>query len=317
MFDSAIPLLDTSNSDRETLQKELIELKSKFFNYDEAYVANACFEERRKVLDRAYNECKPFLDDGFLNEVSRPGKFMDRLWELALCSILLHKGYTLEKWVKTNKPRPDFCVLLNGKKVWVEATCPDLGDVDSVAPPPILVPGVIHTETIDIAKDIRPRALRASSALSKKFAKRKDYLSGGHMNEEDAYIIAINTHRITRHADSMLEELVLYGMGLHQINVRTGESWREWKPETFKKGEVGEVPVTMAYFLRPEYKTISGVIFHSKWFEFDSDWKNSLADSATIYFNEDTKVPLVKGEFSFGKRKYMEIIGNQGILREL
>ncbi len=317
MFDSAIPLLDTSNLDRKILQDELDNLKRRFSHYDEAYVANACFEERRRVLDEAYDACKPFLDDGFLSEISKPSKFMDRLWELALCSILLHKGYVLEKWSKTNKSRPDFCVLLNGKKIWIEAACPDLGDVDPVAPPSVLIPGVIHSETIDIAQDVRPRALRASSALQKKFAKREAYLKGGHMSEKDAYVIAINTHRITRHADSMLEELVLYGMGLHQLNVRTGESWRQWKPETLKKAEDGEVSVQMAYLLRPEYKTISGVIFHSKWFEFDTDWKNLLADSTTIYFNEGANISLKREEFSFGKRKYMEMMGNQGILRDL
>lgn len=316
MFDPRIPLLDTSKFDGNILETQLRELKEKFSDYDGAYVANACFEERRKVLEEAYNLCRPFLDDGFLNGIKRPGEFMDRLWELALCSILLHKGYVLESWSRTSKPRPDFCVLLNGKKVWIEAACPDLGIVDSVPPPPVLTPGVIHTQTFDIAQDVRPRALRASAVLRKKFAKREDYLKGGHMHEGDAYVIAINTHRITRHADSMLEELVLYGMGLHQINVRTGESWREWKPEVVKIGEDGEVSVAMAYFLKPEYKTISGVFFHSKWFEFDHDWKNLLADSTTIYFNADAHVPLGEESFSFGKRKYMEMVGSQGILRE-
>jgi hypothetical protein len=152
--------------------------------------------------------------------------------------------------------------------------------------------------------------------LSKKFAKREEYLRGAHMSKEDAYVIAINTHRITRHADSMLEELVLYGMGLYQIS-RSGESWREWKPEIVKKGKDGEVVVPMAYFLKPEYKTISGIFFHSKWFEFDTDWKNLLADSTTIYFNEGAEVPLEREKFAFGKRKYMEMRGNQGILQEI
>jgi hypothetical protein len=317
MFDPAIPRLDTSKADRNILQGELDQLKKQFSSFDEAYVANACFEERRRVLDEAYEVCKLFLDDGFLREVSKPGKFMDRLWELALCSILLHEGYVLEKWSKTNKSRPDFCVLLNGKKIWIEAACPDLGDVDPVAPPPVLIPGVIHSETIDIAQDVRPRALRASSALKTKFAKREAYLKGGHMSEKDAYVIAINTHRITRHADSMLEELVLYGMGLHQFNLRTRDSSRQWKPEAFKNGGDGTVSVPMAYLLRPEYKTISGVIFHSKWFEFGTDWKNLLAASTTFYFNEGADVSLERKEFSFGKRKYMEMNGSQGILREL
>jgi hypothetical protein len=313
MFDPNIPVFN-----RETLTNEmLVELKAKYSQYDEKYVANACIEERRRVLDEAYNICKDYLDDGFVNEICKYGKFMDRLWELSLCSILIHKNYTLEKWTKTNKPKPDFCILLNGKKIWVEAVCPDVGDIDPVSPPPVLIPGVIHGETVDISTDIRPRALRASSAFIKKVAKREEYIKGGLMAQDEPYIIAINTHRITRHSDTMIEELMLYGMGLHQVNLKTGVGSRQWRPETIKIAEEKEVPIPMAYFLRPEYKIISAVIFHGKWFEFEPQWKDLLADSTTIYFNEGAHIPIEKDVFPFGKRKYIELTGTQAILKEV
>src|SRR5581483_2522073 len=127
--------------------------------YEENYIFNASFKERRDVLEGAYQQCRPYLDQGFVRDVGKPGKFFDRLWELALCSILLHKGFVLEKSVPTKGARPDFCILQENKKIWVEAICPDLGNKDPVPPPPVLIPGVMHTETIDIASDLRPRAL--------------------------------------------------------------------------------------------------------------------------------------------------------------
>lgn len=317
MFDPTIPILDTDNLDREVLQTGLDDLKKQYSHYDEAYVANACFRERREVLDDAYKTCEPYLDSGFKSEISKPGKFMDRLWELALCSVLLHKGYTLEKWTNTTKARPDFCVLIGGKKVWIEAVCPDRGDVDPVEAPPVLVPGEIFSRVGDIAETIRPRALRVSSVLGRKFSKREKYIKGGHMSETDPYLIAINTHRINHFsASEMIEELVLCGMGLHQMT-REGEWSRQYIPHIMKMTPRGEVPVPMAYFLREEYKPISGAIFFRTWFDFNPEWRDVLADSAMTYFNDGTPNPIQRADISFGNRKYIELAPTEATLREV
>ena len=302
MFDPNIPVYTSEILTNEILAK----LKTDYAQYDEAYVFNACIDERRLVLDQAYYICKDYLDDDFANEICIPGKFISRIWELALCSIFLHKGYTLEKRIRTNKKaRPDFCILIDEKKIWVEAVCPSLGEVDPVPPPPILVPGVIHSETLDIAADIRPRALSASSAFIGKVAKREKYLKGGLMKENEPLIIAVNTYQITRHSDTMVDELLLYGMGLHQMT-QDGVWSRQYIPEIKKMTEKGEVLVPMAYFLREEYKSISGAIFFSKWFEFEIDWRDTMADSAITYFNSGTSLPVEKKHITFGRRRYAE-----------
>jgi hypothetical protein len=312
MFDPTIPVLP-----RERLTNDaLAELKAKYPDYDEAYVASACIEERRLVLDDAYETCKSYLDDCFTTEAWKPEKFMDRLWELALCSILLHKGYTLEKWSRTSKARPDFCILIEGKKIWVEAACPARGEIDPVPTPPVLTPGVIYSETIDITKDLRPRALRASSAFTRKALKRERYLKGGLMKEDEPFLIALNTNRITRLSDPRVEELMLYGMGLHQ-RTHDGVWSRQWIPEIKKKTDKGEVPVPMAYFLREEYRPISGVIFFNKWFEFSPDWRDAMAESATTYFNSRAYIPIEKNHITFGKRRYSEETGNRVELKDI
>jgi hypothetical protein len=314
MFDATIPILKEEELDQEHLDA----LKKRFAHYDESYVANACFPERRKVFDEAYELCKPYLDDGFVNEIKKPGKFMDRVWELALCSILLHKGYKLEKWKKTRKPRPDFCILLGDKKIWVEAICPALGEIDGVEPPPDLKPGVIFSRTVSIADDVRPRALRVSSALTTKLKKRDKYIKGGLMKETEPYIVAVNTNRVSYVNSSAIEELTLYGMGLHQINIRTNEASRQWVPEIPKHPTPdASVSVPIAVFLRDEYKGISAAIFHDRWFEFDTDWKDYMANKATTYFNEGSIAPLQKDDINFGVKKYIEITDVQATLKEV
>ncbi len=299
MFDPDIPVFDIGEykSDNNILEK----IKSNFPYYDENYIANCSFKERRVVLEKAYNECKPYLDKLFDREIRVPGKFMDRLWELALCSILLHNGYKLIK--SDNNGGPDFCILKNGKKIWIEAACPDLEIVDPVDPPPILTPGVVFSRTINIESDTRPKALRISSAFSEKIEKRKKYIKNKFINENDKFIIAINTHRVDNFAPTeMPEELVLYGFGLTQIT-HDGIGNRQFTPVITKNVNDKKIPIPVAYFLRPEYKNISGAIFFRKWFEFDNNWKQSLSNQAVTYFNEDSLNSLDKDDIVFGKIK--------------
>lgn len=315
MFDPAIPLLTEAEL---RIDGVLESLKQRFIKYDQSYVANACFPERRGVLLGAYIECQPFLDKAFHLEIRQPGKFFPRLWELHICSLLLHWGFDVLPRANRKKSVPDFCIKYGDKRMWVEAVCPDLGDVDAAPAHPDLIPGQLYSRTIDIASDNRPRVVRASSALDAKIKKYKErYLPSGVVSESDPYIIAVNTNRICYVDSTMVEEQLLYGMGLHQINLKTGEASRQWIPNAVKQSTGNETSIPVAYFLRPEYKFISACIFSNRWFDFDSNWKEELSGYTQTYFNEGATNPAEWSSFPSKNRTRSKTTGTQISLERL
>lgn len=313
LLDPAIPILKFGDD-----PKSLEELKNKYSEYDPSYVTNTCYEPRRVILSETYEICKDYLDPNFTQDIKIPGRFLDKLWELFLCIVLLDNGYKLEKNPGGKKARPDFCILLpDNKKIWIEAVCPDLGDDErnSVEPFPDMIPGVFYSHGGNIADSLRPRILRVSSVLDKKHKKRDSYIKSGTMKDDEPYIIAVNTHRINHHSpEDMIEEGVLYGMGLMQINFKSGGGSRQFTPSQTKKTEDGHKNIPSEVFLLPEYKNLSAVIFSRIWFNFDSNYRNVLSSSIYTYFNYGATNPISSKDIKFGEKLIFEIKGNEGKL---
>jgi hypothetical protein len=305
LFDLKIPILN-----KNAKQSEFEKIQKDFSEYDPSYVFNASAIERRECISIPYIKCKDFLDDNFCLEIRKPGKFIDRLWELQVCLVLISNGHKIIKRVSArNYARPDFCVKgKNGGNIWIEAVCAGADDSGIMPSKPELNSGMMYSSSRLIANTLKSSGPRITTGIGHKYLEKlPKYKNNPEFNEKaDKFIIALNTYNIDHEqTGSMSEELVLYGMGLQWIR-QSGESGRyfHWSVEKKKKdGSIVEVEV--ALFHRPEYSDLSAVITSDLWFDFGTDYDKNMSNKLNLYFNHRAKNPLNIDEFNFGKRSYM------------
>lgn len=309
LFDPEIPILNKNSK-----QSEFERIQKDFPDYDSSYVFNAAAIERRDCISRSYIKCKDFLDDNFCLEIRKPGNFIDRLWELQICLILISNGHKIIKRVSPRKyARPDFCVKgKDGRNIWIEAVCADVDDSGIVPVKPELTSGILYSSSRPIADTLNSSGPRITTGIAHKYLEKLPrYRSNPEFSEKDNFIIALNTYKIDHEqTGSMSEELVLYGMGLQWIR-QSGESGRyfHWFVEKKKKdGSISEVEV--ALFHRPEYSDLSAVITSDIWFDFETDYDKNMSNKLNLYFNHRAKNPLNIDEFNFGKKSYMVCEGD-------
>ena len=274
--------------------------------------------ERRQYIQDAYDKCKDFLDDDFNIQIKLPGKFISRLWELQLCSIFLFFNLDLVKppQNKLKISRPDFCILdSKGNKIWVEAVCPDLGNVPQKEE---IISGLLYTRTGNIKDDLEIVTPRITSSLQSKYSKRESYNKSTYFNLGDKYVIAINTHHIShREAGEMPKELVLYGMGLQWIK-QNGESGRYFHWTVPKhKDDATSVDLEVALFFRKNFENLSAVITSNNWFQFGAGFEKLMSEDITTYFNHDAQNKIDPREIDFGKKKTMFCEGETCELKEI
>lgn len=313
LFDTKIPILPVDSS-----QEEYDSLFKKFSELDQSYVFNASCLERRQYIQEAYDKCKDYLDDDFHIQIKFPGKFISRLWELQLCSVFLFFKLNLVKppLNKQKVSRPDFCILdSGGNKIWVEAVCPDLGNVPKKEE---MISGVIYTRNGNIKDDLVIVSPRITSSIQSKYSKRKYYDKSLDFDLNDRYIIAINTHHIShRETGEMPKELVLYGMGLQWIK-QSGESGRHFHLTIPKHKDDGVVvDLDVALFFRKEFKNLSAVIASNNWFQFGVGFEKLMSEDIITYFNHDAQNKIDFKEINFGKKKIMFCEGDFCELKEI
>jgi hypothetical protein len=313
LFDENIPILKGNAK-----QKEYDLLFRQFLQYDPSYVFNTSCLERRKYIQEAYDKCKDYLDDDFHVQIKTPGKFISRLWELQICSVFLFYNLNLIKPVSSKKKisRPDFCIQdSDGNKIWIEAVCPDLGNVSKKEE---MISGVIYARNGNIKDDLESVSPRITSSIQSKYSKIVSYKKSSDFNINDRYIIAINTHHIShRETGEMPKELVLYGMGLQWIK-KNHESGRYFHWTIPKHKDDGTtVDLDVALFFRKEFKNLSAVITSSNWFQFGEGFEEAMSKNIITYFNHDAENKVNPKEIIFGIKKQMFCEGEICELKEI
>jgi hypothetical protein len=112
------------------------------------------------------------------------------LWEMIVAKILKSEGYQPTRAYSG----PDFVVENGGKRVFMEAVCPGLGDEgrpNSVSP---IVYGAPIAQKVPVSQIV----LRIRSALEEKKRKYAQYLEQGIVVESDICIIAVSSSKIDR-----------------------------------------------------------------------------------------------------------------------
>ena len=113
-------------------------------------------------MERYWRTYQPFASPKFQQHLlADDGKFYSLTWEMILGAILLGKGYQLERSIDDD--RPDLCLILEGKRIWIECCLPTGGD-------PLKPDSVTETVADGEFRKVDPdkSVLRCTQALSRK-----------------------------------------------------------------------------------------------------------------------------------------------------
>lgn len=197
--------------------------------------------------------------DEFIPEFTR--RIHDRWFEMYLAVALIRSGHD----VSCLNPGPDICLNLDGRRIWIEATCASSGDPerpDSVPPRrPVSING--RAEFIEVPKD--QCALRIQNSLSTKCNIFRDYVNKGVIPQDDQCVIALNVanvHPIWLDMNRHMQR-AMYGLGdvIYAINPDTAEiieTRRQQLIHIIKKSTGASVGVTP--FIDGSMRNISAVI---------------------------------------------------------
>ena len=215
-------------------------------------------------MERYWRTYQPFASPKFQQHLlADDGKFYSLTWEMILGVRLLENGYHLECSIDDN--RPDLCLILEGKRIWIECCLPTGGD-------PLKSNSV--TETISDGEfhdvDLDRSVLRCMQALSCKKQQHLKWIAQQVCNQGEPFLIAINGRNLRLQIfNSSLPQIfrALYATGdmyavLDSKDPEYKESGYHFKPK-IDKPEKEEIPTT--FFLEKDNDHISGVLFSIDW----------------------------------------------------
>ena len=226
---------------------------------DRAYINIRCAKNAETKEIKAHCEAlwelfEPYADPNFLVELR--SNFDARYWEMYLGAYFIEHGFEVD----APKPGPDLGIRYGGSRIWFEAVSPTRGEnghPDQV--PEIKSAGTVHDAPAE--KII----LRYLNSISEKYRQRSKWIKDGTISDKDAFVIALNPHRIGfEHADStpprILQAAFTLGRPYVVMNrdtldvVRTGYQFRNEVPKA------SGVAVTSGVFQQKDSAALSGLL---------------------------------------------------------
>lgn len=172
-------------------EEELDRISKGYPEYDRAYLevsAGKPYKDIKEQLEKYWEIYKPYADPNFKEKVKQ--EFIQCTWEMYLACTFLDNGFTLQK--KERARGPDICLIVDNKKIWIEATVPTVGTSDDKVNFSDRPDKIFKLHNYEEEKIL----LRLTNALSNKYGKYKKYLEDGIINSEEPYIIAINAVKV-------------------------------------------------------------------------------------------------------------------------
>ena len=215
-------------------------------------------------MERFWHTYQSFASSDFQHQLlADDGKFYSLTWEMMLGATLLEKGYHLEPSIDDN--RPDLCLILEGKRIWIECCLPTGGDPSNPNSVTEMVSdGEFHK--VDLDKSV----LRCTQALSEKKQQHLQWITKGVCNRNEPFLIALNGLNLKlRISNSSLPQILraLYATGdmyvvLDSKDAEYRESGYHFKPK-IDKSETA--PISTTFFLEKDNSHVSGVLFSTDW----------------------------------------------------
>lgn len=218
--------------------------------------------EIRSKLEDIWDVYRPFADPDFPEGFARDPEA--RFWEMFMGCQLLNAGRTLMATKDRQKTggQPDLCVLDKGRRIWIEAIAPEVGQPgpDQVrGPMPISEGG-----SCELAPT-RQAQLRTTSALLNKARRIKKYLQEGVITNDEVCLIAIGAGRFGALLNDRPFPLILssvFPIGPEEIkfDLKSFEIVDRGFQPSFHIDRTG-APVFRTAFLDEEFSEVSGVLW--------------------------------------------------------
>jgi hypothetical protein len=215
-------------------------------------------------LERFWRTYQPFASPDFQHQLlADDDKFYSLTWELMLGATLLEKGYHLEPSINDN--RPDLCLIMEGKRIWIECCLPTAGDpLKSNSVTEMVSDGECYK--VDPDKSV----LRCTQALSEKKRQHLRWIAKGVCTQDEPFLIALNGRNLQLGIfNSSLPHILraLYGTGdmyvvLDSKDAEYKRSGYHFKPK-IDKSETASISTT--FFLEKDNSHVSGVLFSTDW----------------------------------------------------
>lgn len=244
LFSDNFPVVKTS--------KELREIKKRYPNYDEYYIASGCILDRKIFFNKLYFKYKPYADRNFLTEIKT--NFHQRSWEMYLTCKLIDKGFK----ISSADIGPDIKIDYNGKNIWIECVAPKKGTGENS------VPKIKYGQLCDFPE--KEILFRLRQSLEDKFTTYQRYLDQHIISKKDIFIIAINSGEL-EHVDGEIPLInkCLFSLGYLTININPVQKTKSTpyfsRRENILKNNGS--PVSMNFFEDKTHECISGVIYTS------------------------------------------------------
>lgn len=210
--------------------------------------------DAKAFIEKIWAIYAPHADPGFLEDVR--WHFHQRTWEMYVWYVFHY--HSLHP-AKVSPAGPEFFIVINGRRFWVEAIAPGVGDTVDAVP----LPAMRRIETVPEEKIL----LRFTHALDKKLKALMKGRESGLICPEDGYIIAINGWHATGYRpDTPFVPFAIkaaLGIGAPYVSVdpegRTPSRWSYSARDHVLKVN-GAVVATTA-FLSPEYAGVSALLY--------------------------------------------------------
>jgi hypothetical protein len=208
-------------------------------DYDREYLINRdspIRQDIRDLVDYLWEKYEPYCGDpGFLGRAKR--EFNALTWQMYVAVCLLEAGVAIEK---SGAAGPDIKASVAGRRLWIECIAVEAGEGENAAtrtygqesrsglyrPPP--------DEKIE---------LRLTTAIWRKTQKRDEWIKGGLIAADDAYVIAVCAGHVP---DADLEMLQP-----HIVKVLYGLDGIAWTFEVGGDGQVETIPTYRDAIERP------------------------------------------------------------------
>jgi len=253
-------------------------------------------EAGKRHCEDLWQTFAPFADEHFVAEF--PVHLHERWFEMYLTVALLRAGFNVE----CPKPGPDIMLIIDGRRVWIEATCATGGMEglpDTVPEPPRPEPGK------GAAPYWVPRdqiTLRIRNSLHTKQDVFRQYVAERVCPPGDALVIAINVHGIPHAWVDMHDYMVrsLYGVGdpVVTIDRDTLEVVGHGRQQlvSIPRARTG-APVGVRPFIDSSVSHISGVIGSP---EDVVNRPDRLGEWLALYPNVTAEIPWQTGTVRLG-----------------
>jgi len=252
-------------------------------------------EQLKSWIQTVWSRFQPFCPDPvhFLTDARvRP---QQRFWEMFLGWTLLELGHTLEK-PKTKGP--DHIVVRPTDRVLVEAVCPYAGTGKDAA-----VRRFINKHRFTL--DRRAMRLRYASALADKLKQYNDRLSGGIVQSDEPYVVALSGGLISdSDLDKGLPEIVNLLFAVSDLALQV-PLYSDEEPRPFLVEEKSmtkkttKAAVDSGLFFDQKYAGFSGVLFSPRRF-FDGP-PRTIGNDFVFVPNPKANVPLAPDTFRCGR----------------